>query len=119
MMGSCAFLMPVGSLQFVRKNGYNLRAALGLAVGGPLAVLIAAFIVEVAAAVVCALAGRRRGDLHRVNDAARGRERAEGGGRTGTDDGNGIEQSTNVRYGVPHMGSSRRFTWVLNLCELA
>ena len=46
MMGSCAFLMPVGSLQFVRKNSYNLRAALGLAVGGPLAVLIAAFIVE-------------------------------------------------------------------------
>ncbi|HXG87875.1 MAG TPA: sulfite exporter TauE/SafE family protein [Vicinamibacterales bacterium] len=46
MMGSCAFLMPVGSLQFVRKNAYNLRAAVGLAVGGPLAVLIAAFIVE-------------------------------------------------------------------------
>ena len=45
MMGSCAFLMPVGSLQFVRKNSYNLRAALGLALGGPLAVLIAAFIV--------------------------------------------------------------------------
>ena len=46
MMGSCAFLMPVGSLQFVRKNAYNLRAALGLTLGGPLAVLIAAFIVE-------------------------------------------------------------------------
>jgi uncharacterized membrane protein YfcA len=46
MMGSCAFLMPVGSLQFVRKNAYNLRAAIGLAVGGPLAVLIAAFIVK-------------------------------------------------------------------------
>jgi uncharacterized membrane protein YfcA len=46
MMGSCAFLMPVGSLQFVRKNRYHLRAALGLALGGPLAVLIAAFIVK-------------------------------------------------------------------------
>ena len=46
MMGSCAFLMPVGSLQFVRKNAYNLRASLGLTIGGPLAVLIAAFIVE-------------------------------------------------------------------------
>jgi uncharacterized membrane protein YfcA len=46
MMGSCAFLMPVGSLQFVRKNSYNLRAALGLALGGPLAVLIAAYIVQ-------------------------------------------------------------------------
>ncbi len=46
MMGSCAFLMPVGSLQFVRKDAYNLRAAVGLTIGGPLAVLIAAFIVE-------------------------------------------------------------------------
>ena len=46
MMGSCAFLMPVGSLQFVRKNRYHLRASIGLAVGGPLAVLIAAFIVK-------------------------------------------------------------------------
>lgn len=46
MMGSCAFLMPVGSLQFIRKDAYNLRAAVGLAVGGPLAVLIAAFIVQ-------------------------------------------------------------------------
>ena len=46
MMGSCAFLMPVGSLQFIRKDAYNLRAALGLALGGPLAVLIAAFIVR-------------------------------------------------------------------------
>jgi uncharacterized membrane protein YfcA len=46
MMGSCAFLMPVGSLQFVRKNAYNLRASVGLMLGGPLAVLIAAFIVK-------------------------------------------------------------------------
>jgi uncharacterized membrane protein YfcA len=45
-MGSCAFLMPVGSMQFVRKNRYHLRAAVGLALGGPLAVLIAAFIVR-------------------------------------------------------------------------
>lgn len=46
MMGSCAFLMPIGSLQFIRKDAYNLRAAIGLAVGGPLAVLIAALIVK-------------------------------------------------------------------------
>ena len=45
MMGSCAFLMPVASLQFVRKNAYNLRAALGLALGGPLAVLAAIWLV--------------------------------------------------------------------------
>lgn len=46
MMGSCAFLMPVASMQFIRKDSYNLRAAIGLALGGPLAVLIAAFIVQ-------------------------------------------------------------------------
>ncbi len=46
MMGSCAFLMPVGSMQFLAKNAYHLRASVGLAVGGPLAVLVAAFIVK-------------------------------------------------------------------------
>ncbi len=46
MMGSCAFLMPVGSAQFVRKGSYNLRAAIGLALGGIPAVLIAAYIVK-------------------------------------------------------------------------
>ena len=46
MMGSCAFLMPTGSTQFIRKESYNLRAALGLALGGIPAVLIAAFIVK-------------------------------------------------------------------------
>lgn len=46
MMGSCAFLMPTGSTQFIRKDKYNLRAALGLALGGIPAVLIAAFIVK-------------------------------------------------------------------------
>jgi uncharacterized membrane protein YfcA len=45
MMGSCAFLMPVASLQFVRKDAYNLRASLGLALGGPLAVLLAIWLV--------------------------------------------------------------------------
>ena len=46
MMGSCAFLMPVGGLQFIRKAGYDLRAAVGLAIGGIPGVLIAAFIVK-------------------------------------------------------------------------
>ena len=46
MMGSCAFLMPVGSAQFIRKGSYNLKAALGLALGGIPAVLIAAYIVK-------------------------------------------------------------------------
>jgi len=46
MMGSCAFLMPVASLRFVGTGRYNLRAALGLAIGGVPAVLIAAYIVK-------------------------------------------------------------------------
>jgi uncharacterized membrane protein YfcA len=45
MMGACAFLMPVGSLQFIRKQSYDLRTAIGLMLGGPLAVVIAAFLV--------------------------------------------------------------------------
>ncbi len=46
MMGSCAFLMPVASARFVRENGFNVRATLGLLIGGVPAVLIAAFIVK-------------------------------------------------------------------------
>jgi uncharacterized membrane protein YfcA len=46
MMGSCAFLMPVCSVKFIRKEKYDLRAALGLAIGGIPAVLIAALIVK-------------------------------------------------------------------------
>jgi len=46
MMGSCAFLMPVGGINFIRKDAYNLRTAVGLALGGPLAVLVAAFIIK-------------------------------------------------------------------------
>jgi uncharacterized membrane protein YfcA len=45
MMGSCAFLMPVASIQFVRRNAYNLRAAVGLMLGGPLAVVLAVWLV--------------------------------------------------------------------------
>jgi len=45
MMGSCAFLMPVGSLRFIRERCYSLHAALGLAIGGIPGVLLAAYIV--------------------------------------------------------------------------
>jgi len=45
MMGSCAFLMPIASLRFVAAQRYDLRAALGLALGGIPGVLIAAFLV--------------------------------------------------------------------------
>jgi len=46
MMGSCAFLMPVGSLRFIKEQCYSLRAALGLALGGIPGVLVAAYIVK-------------------------------------------------------------------------
>jgi len=46
MMGACAFLMPVAAVRFVEADRYSLRPAVGLAVGGLPAVLIAAFIVK-------------------------------------------------------------------------
>jgi uncharacterized membrane protein YfcA len=46
MMGSCAFLLPVGSVKFIRTGRYSLRTALGLALGGVPAVLLAAFLVK-------------------------------------------------------------------------
>jgi len=46
MMGSCAFLMPIGSLRFIARGSYNLRAAMGLTIGGIPAVLVAAFLIK-------------------------------------------------------------------------
>jgi len=46
MMGSCAFLMVVAGIRFVRAQAYRQRPALGLTLGGLPAVLIAAFIVK-------------------------------------------------------------------------
>jgi uncharacterized membrane protein YfcA len=46
MMGSCALLMPVGSVRFVQRRAYDVRAALGLTLAGTPAVLIAAFVVR-------------------------------------------------------------------------
>ena len=46
MMASCACLMPVGSLKFVREHRYDRRTAIGLAIGGIPGVLAAAFIVK-------------------------------------------------------------------------
>jgi uncharacterized membrane protein YfcA len=46
MMGSCAFLMPVSSGTFIKNHAYALRPALGLAIGGVPAVLIAALIIK-------------------------------------------------------------------------
>lgn len=46
MMGSCAFLMPVASLRFIRYNAFSMRAAMGLTLGGVPGVLIAAYLVK-------------------------------------------------------------------------
>lgn len=46
MMGSCAFLMPISSVKFVKTRTYHVQAALGLAIGGLPAALIAALIVR-------------------------------------------------------------------------
>ena len=42
MMGSCAFLMPISTVQFAKSRTYHVQAALGLALGGLPGVLIAA-----------------------------------------------------------------------------
>ena len=46
MMGACAFLMPISSIKFLNAKSYSVRPAIGLALGGIPAVLIAAFIVK-------------------------------------------------------------------------
>ena len=46
MMGSCAFLMPVGGERFVRSGRYDARGAIGLALGGIPGVLVAAYVVK-------------------------------------------------------------------------
>jgi len=46
MMGSCAFLMPVASIKFVKEAAYNRKAALGITIGGIVGVIIATQIVK-------------------------------------------------------------------------
>jgi len=46
MMGSCAFLMPVASVPFIRRGSYSPRAALGLTLAGVPAVLLVVYKVE-------------------------------------------------------------------------
>lgn len=45
MMGSCAFLMPIASLRFIRFNAFSILPALGLTLGGIPGVWIAAHMV--------------------------------------------------------------------------
>lgn len=46
MMGSCAFLMPAANVRFLRAGRYAPAAAVGLALGGLPATLVAAFLVK-------------------------------------------------------------------------
>ena len=46
MMGSCAVLMSVGSVPFIRSERYSRKAAIGLTAGGIPGVLLAAFVVK-------------------------------------------------------------------------
>jgi len=46
MMGSCAFLMPLASVPFIRQRSYSPSAAIGLTLAGIPAVLVAAYIVK-------------------------------------------------------------------------
>jgi uncharacterized membrane protein YfcA len=46
MMGSCAFLSPVGSFRFIKSQRYSPKAAAGLTLGGVPAVIIAAYLVK-------------------------------------------------------------------------
>ncbi len=46
MMGSCAFLMPVASVKFIKEGAYNRKISLAISLAGALAVPIAAFIVK-------------------------------------------------------------------------
>ena len=46
MMGSCAFLMPMASLKFIKEGAYSRRASLAIAAAGVVGVLIAAFLVK-------------------------------------------------------------------------
>jgi len=34
MMGACAFLMPVASMNFIRARRYSLKTTVGMAIGG-------------------------------------------------------------------------------------
>jgi uncharacterized membrane protein YfcA len=46
MMGSCAFVMPIASLRFIRKQSYSFGPGFGLTLGGLPAVLIAAVLIK-------------------------------------------------------------------------
>jgi len=46
MMGSCAFLMPVGGVRFIREGSYSMKTSVAMTLAGIPGVLIAAYIVR-------------------------------------------------------------------------
>ncbi len=46
MMGSCAFLMPVAGIRFIKKGAYNRRCTMIITITGVFGVIIAAYIVK-------------------------------------------------------------------------
>lgn len=46
MMGSCALLMPLAGLRFIKEGAYNRRASFAISITGVVGVMIAAFIVK-------------------------------------------------------------------------
>ena len=46
MMGSCAYLMPVASVRFIKEGGFNRKASLSVAIGGLIGVVIAFYLVK-------------------------------------------------------------------------
>ncbi len=45
MMGSCAFLMPISGIRFIKEGSYSLPAALIMSLAGLPAVLVAAYLI--------------------------------------------------------------------------
>ncbi|MDL2307247.1 sulfite exporter TauE/SafE family protein [Desulfovibrio sp. OttesenSCG-928-C06] len=45
MMGSCAMLMPVATLRFVKEKAYNRKASIAITIGGIIGVFIAVYLV--------------------------------------------------------------------------
>ena len=69
MMGSCAFLMPISSVKFVKTRTYHVQAALGLAHRRPAGGADCGADRQVAAARGGPLAGVRGRHLHRAEHA--------------------------------------------------
>ena len=46
MMGACAFLMPVASMNFIRARRYSLKSTIGMAIGGIFGSALALLVVK-------------------------------------------------------------------------